>query len=146
MATEAVARHVCPIPPQVTLGRIDAGVDLNRAQHFPISALGDGVCFKFSPPGGHSWGGLGAAYFTLDHPVTINGRTYRKWYSAECGHYFVKVGQRVHMGERVAFTSSGWTETGFYAGQDMSSQVPTTEGRDFMAFIKASRAKRPAAK
>jgi hypothetical protein len=132
---------VCPIPHGVTLGRIDAGQDLDKPQHFFIAALGDGVCFRFHPPGDGTWGGLGAAYFTLDHPLTVNGRVYRKWYSAECGHYFVKLGQHIHVGEHVAFTSSGWTETGFYDGQDMNSQVPTTEGKDFHAWLVQMRKK-----
>lgn len=129
--------HVAPLPLGTHLGRIDAGQDLDRPQHFNVVALGAGVCRRLDPPGGHAWGGLGAAYFTLDHPVTVNGRTYREWYTAECGLYMVRQGQRVHVGQAVAFTKSGWTETGFYAGQDMNSQVPTEAGRDFHAWLLA---------
>lgn len=128
---------VAPIPRGTHLGRIDAGQDLDRPQHFWISALGAGVCYRFHRPGDGSWGGLGAAYFTLEHPVKVHGRTYTHWYSAECGHYTVKLGDHVHAGQHVAFTSSGWTETGFAAGQDMSSQVPTQAGEDFHAWLVA---------
>lgn len=135
----AVPLHVAPFPRSVTLGRIDAGQDLDKPQHFYVSALGAGVCYRFHPPGDGSWGELGAAYFTLDVPVVVGGRKYHAWYTAECGQYLVHAGQRVHMGQHVAFTHSGWTETGFYAGQDMNSQVPTQAGRDFHAWLVAMR-------
>ncbi len=135
-----IEKPVSPFPRTVTLGRIDAGQDLNLPQHFYVAAIGSGVCTMFDPPHSRTWGGMGAAYFQLDHPITMHGRTYHYWYTAECGHYLVKVGTRVGVGQHVAYTSSGWTETGFYAHQDMNSQVPTVPGRDFHDFILKMRA------
>lgn len=126
----------------MTLGRIDAGVDLDRPQHFWIAALGACTCYQYDPPGTRRWGGLGAAYFELDHPLTWARRTWRYWYAAEAGHYVVRLGEHFHAGQSVAFTSSGWTEVGFYAGQDMNSQVPTAEGEAFHSLIVALRAGR----
>jgi hypothetical protein len=128
-----------PWPADAPLGRTDAGVDYLKPYHGPIYAIADCVVTRVHKPGDHAWGGLGAIYMDLEAPITVNGRSYTKWYTAEHEQIEdrIAVGTRVKAGQQIAFTKSGWQETGFLAGQDLNSQEPTRAGADFRAFALA---------
>lgn len=130
-----------PWPADAPLGRVDAGVDYLRPYHGPIYAIADCVVTKIHEPGDPAWGGLGAIYMDLESPIAVHGRSYTKWYTAEHGHIEdgIAVGCRVQAGRQIAFTKSGWQETGFLAGQDLNSHEPTQAGRDFRTFALAHR-------
>jgi RHS repeat-associated protein len=129
--------HYYPYDRKLVVGRIDAGVDSKFSHKGPIFAIAASRVINIDPVGTHPWVGLGALRFKLDQAITVNGRSYGKWYTAESGYLMPSliVGSPVAAGQRVAFTSSGWQETGFWANQDKDSQVPTQEGRDFFTFI-----------
>ena len=129
-----------PWPADAPLGRTDAGVDYLKVFHGPIYAIADCVVTRIHQPGSdQSWGGMGAIYMDLDSPIKVNGRSYSKWYTAEHGHIEngIAVGAKVKAGQQIAFTKSGWQETGFLGNQNLNSQVPTQAGQDFRAFALA---------
>lgn len=129
-----------PWPLAAPLGRTDAGVDYARSFVGPIYAIADSTVIGIRRPGvDPQWGGLGAVYLELAAPIVVADRTYHRWYTAEHGHIAagVEVGAKVIAGQVVALTRSGWQETGFLAGQDMNSQVPTQAGLDFRYFALA---------
>jgi hypothetical protein len=128
-----------PWPSDAPLGRTDAGVDYLKVYHGPIYAIADCVVRRIHQPGDQAWGGLGAIYMDLDSPISIHGRSYSRWYTAEHGHIEdgVAVGAKVKAGQKIAFTKSGWQETGFLADQDLNSKVPTQAGEDFREFALA---------
>jgi hypothetical protein len=129
-----------PWPADAPLGRTDAGVDYLKIYHGPIFAIADSTVTKIhQPDSDQAWGGLGAIYMDLDAPIAVNGRSYTRWYSAEHAQIAsgIAVGTKVKAGQKIAFTKSGWQETGFLAGQDMNSKVPTQAGEDFRAFALA---------
>lgn len=128
-----------PYTADAPLGRVDAGVDYARPYYGPIFAIADCAVTDIVKVGTVAWGGLGRVKFKLDHPITVNGRTYQTWYSAEAGHYPVKAGQHFKAGDQVAFTQSGWQESGFVGSQSFNEQAPTREGQDFLAFVKQQR-------
>jgi hypothetical protein len=112
-------------------------VDTAVRHEGPIFAIGASRVTKVDPPGpGGAWQGLGAMYLDLDRPITVNGRRYKRWYTAEAGYYepYLRVGSRVYAGQQVAFTKSGWQETGFNAGQSLSGDKKSREGYDFRDF------------
>lgn len=88
-------------------------------------------------------GWLGSGLLQLVHPVTVAGRRYTHWYSAEAAGYGANLrpGTHVRAGQRVGFTRSGWQETGFYAGQPLSGDKRSVEGEDFLRFIETLRAR-----
>lgn len=99
-------RIVSPIRKGATFERVDQGVDWSQAE--PYVAIADGKVTAISR-GWHGGTGIGV-YITLDHPITVNGRTYDQVYYAEL-RPLVKVGQRVHAGEAVVAGGAG--ELGF---------------------------------
>ena len=134
-----------PWPLDAPLGRTDAGVDYLKPYHGAIYAIADSVVTGIRKPGEPQWGGLGAIYMDLESPITVNGRSYSKWYTAEHEHIEdgIAVGTKVTAGQKIAFTKSGWQETGFLAGQDLNSNKPTQEGLNFRAFALAHDAPDP---
>jgi hypothetical protein len=136
-----------PNPPNVGgKNRIDNGIDTLIKHVGPIFAIGGSTIARIVWTGrGMPWGGGGAIYMKLDHPIT-QGHRYKGWYTAEHGYVNPKFKKDPHYhfkpGERVTLTKSGWQETGFLPNTffpslqaSLSSQVPTQEGWDFLAFI-----------
>ena len=125
---------VSPVSKNVTFERVDQGVDY--MQSTPYVAVGDGVVSAIT--GGWRGGtGLGV-YITLDHPITVNGRTYDQVYYAEL-HPLVKQGQRVKMGQPIAAGGAG--ELGFahdngpvapLVGGYGAGTKPSQAGHDFL--------------
>lgn len=132
--------HACPYGPGFPEGRVDAGLDQSRSHVGPLFAVGAGTVTQIDPVGGSSWGGGGALYYKLDHPIKVQRgsllRIYSTCYIAEMGFISprIKVGTRLKPGQKIGETRSGWSECGFYDGQDMSGQLPTQPGYDWQAF------------
>lgn len=133
-----------PYPFGAPVGRVDQGVDYSRPYKGPVYAIGDGVVYKIDPVGSKAWGGGGAIYYQLDNPVRVNGRIYSQVYTAETGRILVSVGDRVKRGQQIAFTASGWQESGFAKGGGPLAPVigglgagtqPTQAGRDFLTLV-----------
>ena len=119
--------------------RVDQGVDWQEGS--PYRSVGAGVVTRVAP---RSFaGGTGdAVYITLDHPVTVNGRTYRQVYYAEQSP-LVHLGQRVAAGQPVM--RGGGAELGFASGNAPAAALvgglgrgtqQTTPGQDFLAFTR----------
>jgi RHS repeat-associated protein len=132
-----------PYDRKLVLGRVDAGIDSKIAHQGPIFAIADSHVSKYDPPGTSSWQGLGAIYFTLDKGIPWGGTTYKKWYSAEGGWFTPSLryvpGPKTprpmaYAGQVVAYTKSGWQESGFDAGQDKNGDKKSPEGYDFLHF------------
>lgn len=130
-------RFGSPFPHNAPIGRTDAGLDYLTPFHGPIWAIAKSIVLRIDPVGGGSWSGLGAVWLGLDYPASINGHVYHEWYSAESGwfHPGLAVGDHVTRGQVIAWTRSGWQETGFVGGQSFNEQTPTIEGEDFKAFV-----------
>lgn len=128
-----------PFDPDAKFGRIDQGVDVNQSG--PYRAVGSGKVYKISK--GHVVGGTNIGlYYHLDHPIVVNGRTYRDiyiWHTTP----LVKVGARVKAGQPLM--SGGAAEMGFASGGGPVSPLigglgpktkPGQAGRDFYSFWK----------
>jgi hypothetical protein len=101
-------RIVSPIGKNAQYERVDQGVDWSQPE--PYVAVADGKVTAISR-GWHGGTGIGV-YITLDHPITVNGRTYDQVYYAEL-RPLVRVGERVHAGQAVVAGGAG--ELGFAA-------------------------------
>ena len=99
-------QFVSPISKGATFERVDQGVDYSQSA--PYVAVGDGVVSAVTG-GWHGGTGLGV-YITLDHPITVNGRTYDQILYAELKP-LVRQGERVKAGQAVAAGGAG--ELGF---------------------------------
>lgn len=130
-----------PINPNASkVTRLDQGVDI--ASSSPFLAVAGGTVVHIDP---NFWNGTPAVYVRLDHPVTVNGRTYGAVYYSET-KALVHVGQHVNAGDPV--TDSGVGELGFasrFAGSWLPSAhgvytegVPTQAGKDFYAAMLSS--------
>jgi hypothetical protein len=141
-------RYSLPFPLSTPSQGIDQGVDFDPKG--PVRAIAAGRIYHVSGPHAFKtpFGPGEAVYEHLDHPITIHGHTYYNVYYAE-QTALVKVGHRVRAGQVVM--SGGEDELGF-ARRDMSSpgpqgqltvvhgphgrySEPTTEGKDFYAFL-----------
>ena len=127
-------QFVSPVTKGATFERVDQGVDY--MQSAPYVAVGDGVVTAITG-GWHGGTGIGV-YITLDHPITVNGRTYDQVYYAEL-RPLVKQGQRVKAGQAVAAGGAG--ELGFahdngpvapLTGGFGAGTVPSVAGHDFL--------------
>lgn len=97
---------VSPVGKGASFERVDQGVDWSQAE--PYVAVANGRVSAITR-GWHGGTGIGV-YITLDHPITVNGRTYSQVYYAEL-RPLVKVGQRVRAGQAVVAGGAG--ELGF---------------------------------
>lgn len=93
-------------------------------------AVGDGRVSAISR-GWHGGTGIGV-YITLDHPITVNGRTYSQVYYAEL-QPLVKVGQRVRAGEPVVAGGAG--ELGFASNNGPVAQLAGGFGAGTQASV-----------
>lgn len=127
---------VSPIGKNASFERVDQGVDWMQAE--PYVAVANGRVTAITR-GWHGGTGIGV-YITLDHPITVNGRTYSQVYYAEL-RPLVKVGQRVRAGQPVVAGGAG--ELGFAAnngpvapltgGLGAGTQA-SVAGHDFLAL------------
>lgn len=105
---------VSPVGKNAQFARVDQGVDYS--QNEPYVAIGSGTVYAighgFAGPAGQK-GREFAVYIRLDHPITVNGRTYREVYYAETTP-LVRVGQHVRAGQPVS--AGGAAEIGFAHG------------------------------
>jgi len=82
-------------------------------------------------------------YYQLDHPVTVDGRTYHQAYVAETNP-LVQPGDKVKAGQPIA--GGGGAELGFLINGQPPPLVgglgagtqPTQGGKDFLAFVHAA--------
>jgi len=135
-----LATRVSPIGKNAKYARIDQGVDWSQSE--PYKAVGSGTVVKISHgfvgmEPGDDWG----VYIVLDHPITVNGRTYGEVYYAETKP-LVRVNQRVKAGQPV--TVGGAAEIGFARnGTPVSQPIggigsgtkPSQAGQDFYDFV-----------
>ena len=129
--------YVSPVAHDAKFARVDQGVDYQQAR--PYVAMGDGVVYAL---GRGFKGGTGqAVYIKLDHPITVNGRTYDEIYYAETTP-MVKVGQHVKAGQAVA--SGGAAELGFAQGASPMAPLvggygagtqASVQGHDFLDVV-----------
>ena len=135
-----MAVRVSPIGPNAKFARIDQGVDWNQSE--PYRAIGSGTVVKIDHgftgiAPGDDWG----IYIVLDHPVSVNGRTYSEVYYAETAP-LVKLNQRVKAGQPVS--QGGAAEIGFaHNGAPVAALVgglgagtqKSSAGQDFYDFV-----------
>lgn len=127
-----MAKPVSPVPPNAQFQRVDQGIDFNSPTAIlaPVSGTVTNITSGWS-------GGTGkGTYLTFDHPVTVNGRTYTQFYTAETTP-LVSVGSHVSAGTPLA--SQGATEIGFWPspliGGTGAGTQPTQQAVDFGTWI-----------
>jgi hypothetical protein len=135
-----------PVAPDAKFGRVDQGVDYS--QKGPYRAVGPGVVTRIAPHSVQGGTGIGL-YYRLDHPITVNGRTYQELYIWHTSP-LVNVGDRVKAG--TPLMSGGSAELGFaqnsapvapLVGGFGAKTQPTSAGKDFLAFAKKGAAHTP---
>jgi hypothetical protein len=130
-----------PINPNASkVTRLDQGVDIVSSS--PFLAVAGGTVVHIDP---NFWNGTPAVYVKLDHPVTVNGRTYGAVYYSET-KALVHVGQHLNAGDPI--TDQGAGELGFaarFGGSwlpaahgSYTEGVPTQQGKDFYAAMLSS--------
>src|SRR5215831_1717094 len=125
-----IADHVSPFAPDVHIGRVDQGVD--AIQSSPYKAPAAGTIVKIDP---NWYKGTPNIYLKLDHPITIQGRTYPGMYFAETSLIpGMKVGDRIKAGQAIAGGSppgSGLGEQGFAAPHPLLGWMQAAYGHYF---------------
>lgn len=113
------SRFVSPAGRAGRIARIDQGVDYDS--DLPFVAIASGTVVHIDP---NFYNGTPAVYIKLDHPVTVNGRTYDAVYYSET-KALVKVGQHVKAGEVIS--GPGAAEIGF-ASDSSGYWLPAAHG------------------